>query len=77
MGWRRGQAAIGTEWRVGAEQALVEKTNLRPPQLCQSLYLGLPWVEAEGQRHKGKSRSGGHRLGSKMGALCQLLHVAV
>lgn len=48
MGWRRGQAAIGTEWRVGAEQALVEKTNLRPPQLCQSLYLGLPWVEAEG-----------------------------
>ena len=48
MGWRRGQAAIGTEWRVGAEQALVEKTNLPPPQLCQSPYLGLPWVVAEG-----------------------------
>ena len=47
MGWRRGQAAIGTEWRVGAEQALVEKTNLPPPQLCQSPYLGLPWVEAD------------------------------
>lgn len=48
MAWKRSEAAIGIAGRVGAERALVEKMNLTPPQLCQSPYLGLPWVGAEG-----------------------------